>query len=112
MLFPRVPYDLGAKFEIYVNSTNSNYFTPLCVVLKQIMAFSLSLVLKRDSYFISKQATFVAVLLLELSNDEKKMNEFENNTVSDYRPFTAQLQLKTLLPCILPLTPAIKVQLR
>ena len=46
------------------------------------MAFSLSLVLKRDSYFISKQATFVAMLLEELSNDGKKwMNEFENNEV-------------------------------
>ena len=45
------------------------------------MAFSLWLVLKRDSYFISKQATFVAVLFEELSNEEKKMNEFENNEV-------------------------------
>ena len=33
-------------------------------------------------------------------------------TVADYRPFTVQLQLKTLLPCILLLTSAIKVQLR
>ena len=41
---------------------------------------SLSLVLKRGSYFISKQATFVAMLLEGLSNDEK-MNEFENNEV-------------------------------
>ena len=79
----RLPYDLGAKFQSSVNicSTNSNFFTPLCVVLKQIMAFSLWLVLKRDSYFISKQATFVAVLFEELSNDEKKMNEFQNNEV-------------------------------
>ena len=33
-------------------------------------------------------------------------------TVADYRPFTVRLQLKTLLPCILLLSPAIKVQLR
>ena len=33
-------------------------------------------------------------------------------TVADYRPFTVRLQLKTLLPCILLLTSAIKVQLR
>ena len=33
-------------------------------------------------------------------------------TVVDYRPFTVRLQLKTLLPCILLLTSAIKVQLR
>ena len=34
------------------------------------------------------------------------------HTVADYRPFTVRLQLKTLLPCILLLTSAIKVQLR
>ena len=33
-------------------------------------------------------------------------------TVADYRPFTVQLQLNTLLPCILIFTAAIKVQLR
>ena len=33
-------------------------------------------------------------------------------TVADYRRFTVRLRLKTLLPCILLLTPAIKVQLR
>jgi hypothetical protein len=33
-------------------------------------------------------------------------------TVADYRRFTVQLQLKTLLPGILLLTLAIKVQLR
>jgi hypothetical protein len=32
-------------------------------------------------------------------------------TVADYRRFTVRLQLKTLLLCILLLTPAIKVQL-
>jgi hypothetical protein len=31
------------------------------------------------------------------------------NTVADYRPSTVRLQLKTLLPCILDLTPAIEV---
>jgi hypothetical protein len=31
------------------------------------------------------------------------------NTVADYRWFTVRLQLKTLLPCILLLTPAIEV---
>jgi hypothetical protein len=31
------------------------------------------------------------------------------HTVADYRPFTVQLHLKTLLPCILLLTPAIEV---
>ena len=46
-------------------------FNTLCIVVKQIMAFSLSLILKRDSYFISKQATFVAMLLEGLSNDGK-----------------------------------------
>ena len=35
-----------------------------------------------------------------------------SHTVADYRRFTVRLQLKTLLPCILLLTPAIKVQLR
>ena len=33
-------------------------------------------------------------------------------TVAGYRPFTVRLQLKTLLPCILLLTAAVKVQLR
>ena len=33
-------------------------------------------------------------------------------TVADYRWITVRLQLKTLLPCILLLTSAIKVQLR
>ena len=33
-------------------------------------------------------------------------------TDADHRRFTVQLQLKTLLPCILLLTSAIKVQLR
>ena len=33
-------------------------------------------------------------------------------TVADYRRFTVQLQLKTLLPCILLLSAAVKVQLR
>ena len=37
---------------------------------------------------------------------------FNNYTVADYRPFTVRLQLKTLLPCILLLTAAVKVQLR
>ena len=30
-------------------------------------------------------------------------------TVADYRPSTVRLQLKTLLPCILDLTPVIEV---
>ena len=49
------------------------------------MAFSLSLGLKWDSYFKSKQATFVAMLLEELSNYGKKMNELENNEVGKVR---------------------------
>ena len=44
----------------------------------------------------------------------KKLYVYERSTytVADYRQVTVRLQLKTLLPCILLLTFAIKVQLR
>ena len=68
----------------------------------------------------------MAVILVEIGCTlEKCMHAFQldwvknatvlklkNYTVADYRRFTVRLQLKTLLPCILLLTFAIKVQLR
>ena len=42
----------------------------------------------------------------DLSVSEMAKMEY---TVANYRPSTVQLQLKTLLPCILDLTPAIEI---
>jgi hypothetical protein len=45
----------------------------------------------------------------KLSREAKFFVIIFNYTVADYRWFTVQLQLKTLLLCILLLTPAIEV---
>ena len=47
--------------------------------------------------------------LLKVLYNGSIQKQLQTYTVADYRWFTVRLQLKTLLPCILLLTPAIEV---
>ena len=61
------------------------------------------------SFYYKQRSNVHLDLLLNWFQKDMWYADFEQDTVADYRPSTVQLQIKNLLPCVLDLTPAIKV---